>query len=195
MSDFLFNSGFSFFAPIFAVFVTKQISGGSIEVVGFAAAITQIFKVGLQIPVARFLDRNHGEFDDFYSLIAGSIISSLVPFMYFFAETATHIYIIQAIYGMGLAMAVPPWFAIFTRHIDKLQENVEWSFESVSIGISGAAAAAAGGIIAQKAGFQTVFIIGGILSSFGALLVTLIFRDLKAHVSRGGVKPTPDRSS
>ncbi len=194
LSDFLFNSGFSFFAPIFAIFVTKQIQGGSVEVVGFAAAITQIFKVGLQIPVARFLDKNHGEYDDFYSLVIGSLISSAVPFLYIFASTAMHVYIIQAIYGIGLAMAVPPWFAIFTRHIDKMQENIEWSFESVSIGISGASAAAIGGIIAHKAGFATVFLVGGILSLFGATLVLLIFRDLKARVSRGQVKPAPNRS-
>ena len=41
------NSGFSIFGPVFAVFVTKQISGGSLEVIGFATAIFQIFKSGI----------------------------------------------------------------------------------------------------------------------------------------------------
>ncbi|MBX4211506.1 MAG: MFS transporter [Candidatus Yanofskybacteria bacterium] len=194
MSDFLFNAGFSFFGPIFAVFITGQIDGGTIKVVGYAAAITQIFKVGFQIPVARFLDRNHGEYDDFYSLMTGTIISACVPFLYLFASRPLHIYIIQAIYGIGLAMAVPPWFAIFTRHIDKMKENIEWSFESVSIGISGATAAAIGGIVAQRVGFPSVFIVAGCMSLFGAFFISRIFRDLKAHVSRGQVKPEPDRS-
>lgn len=195
LSDFLFNAGFSVFAPIFALFVTGQISGGSIETVGFAAAITQIFKVGLQIPVARYLDKNHGEYDDFYSLVTGSFLSALVPFLYFFASEVQHIYMIQALYGVSLALAVPPWFAIFTRHIDKAHENIEWSFESVAIGISGASAAALGGIMAQKFGFQSVFLIGGVLALIGVAIQIQIFKDLKAKVARGQVKPVADKST
>ena len=106
MSDFFINSGFSIFAPIFAVFVTGQVTGGSLQVVGFAAAIYQIFKSGLQIPIARILDKDHGEFDDFYSLMFGTTLVATVPFLYLFASTASHIYIIQAIYGVGAAFSV-----------------------------------------------------------------------------------------
>lgn len=195
LSDFFINSGFSVFAPIFAVFVTNQVKGGSIEVVGFATAITQIFKVGLQIPIARYLDKNHGEYDDFYSLVFGSMLCATVPFLYFFATTATHIYIIQAVYGIGLAFAVPPWFAIFSRHLDKMHANIEWSFESVAIGVSAAGAAALGGVLATRYGFQHLFVIGGLLAVFGASLEIRIFRDLKKHVARGAVKPQPDRTA
>lgn len=192
-SDFLFNSGFSLFAPIFAVFITKQVGGGSVQVVGFAAALTQIIKAVLQIPVARYLDRNHGEYDDFYSLIMGSAIIAGTPFLYFFATSATHIYIIQACYGVGLALAVPPWYAIFTRHIDKMKENVEWSLESVAIGISGAAASAGGGILAEQVGFRSVFLIAGCFSILAVILQFRIYRDLRAHVRRGQVQALPDK--
>ena len=57
ISDFFVNAGFSVFAPIFAVFVTNQIEGGTLQVIGFGAALTQIFKASLQIPVARILDK------------------------------------------------------------------------------------------------------------------------------------------
>ena len=194
VSDFLINSGFSVFAPVFAVFVTKQIANGSLEVVGFAAAIAQIFKVGLQIPVARYLDKNHGEYDDFYSLVLGSLCVATVPFLYFFASTSTHIYLIQALYGVGLALAVPPWYAIFTRHIDHHRENVEWSFESIAIGISAASASSLGGFLAQRYGFSNLFLIGGCLAFLGAAFQIRIYQDLRAKVSQGAVKPLPDRS-
>ena len=64
-SDFAINAGYSLFAPVFAIFVTGQIVDGSAQVVGFAAAIAQIAKVALQIPIARYLDRHQGEMDDF----------------------------------------------------------------------------------------------------------------------------------
>ena len=195
VSDFFINSGFSVFGPVFAVFVTKQISGGSLEVIGFATAIFQIFKSGLQIPIARYLDKNHGEYDDFYSMILGTSLIVLVPFAYLFATTANHIYIIQAVYGIGAAFTIPPWYAIFSRHLDKMRENVEWSMDSIAIGIGAATSAAIGGILAQKFGFQLVFVIGGILAVFGGGQQLKIYRDLKGKVPRGGVPPLPDRAT
>ncbi|OGN01117.1 MAG: hypothetical protein A3B91_02690 [Candidatus Yanofskybacteria bacterium RIFCSPHIGHO2_02_FULL_41_29] len=190
-SDFYIEGGLSVFAPIFAVFIIGQIQNGSLEVVGFAAAISQIFKVGLQIPIARYLDKNHGEFDDFYSMVIGSILISLSPFMYLFASTANHIYIIHAIFGIGLAFFVPPRLAIFARHLDKEQENLEWSLKSVALGVSVAGAAALGGILAQRFGFSLVFIIGGIVTTIGTIIELKIFKDLREKVPRGMVKPQP----
>lgn len=195
ISDFSINAGFSLFAPVFAIFVTGQIMDGSVEVVGFAAAIAQIVKSSLQIPIARYLDRNHGELDDFYSMVIGSFIIASIPFMYLFATEAMHIYGIQVIYGIGAALAIPPWYAIFTRHIDKLQENVEWSLESVAIGISGAGAAAVGGILVERIGFQYVFMLGGLFAMLGAVLQIKMFKDLRGFVSQNAVKAQPDRSS
>lgn len=192
LSDFFINSGFSVFAPIFAIFVTKQIDGGSLQVVGFAAAIFQIFKSGLQIPIAKYLDKNHGEYDDFYSMVLGTSFITLVPFLYLFATEAAHIYMIQALYGIGASFAIPPWYAIFTRHVDKMRENVEWSLDSIAIGIGAATSAALGGLLAEKFGFQFVFILGGVLAIVGAINQIKIFRDLKGKVSQGVVKPHPD---
>lgn len=193
LSDFFVNAGFSVFAPIFAIFVTKQISGGTIEVVGFAAAIVQIAKISLEVPIARFLDKNHGEYDDFYSLILGSALIAMVPFMYLIATEVKHIYLISALYGTGIAFIVPPWYAIFSRHLDKLNESLEWSLDSISIGIAGAGAAAVGGILAQKFGFNFVFAIGGIFAIFGGLNQVRIFKDLKEKVGTGEVLPKPDK--
>lgn len=193
LSDFFINAGFSVFAPIFAVFVTKQIPAGSLQVIGFAAALVQIFKVTLQIPIAKYLDRNHGEYDDFYSMVFGSFLISMVPFLYLFARAPIHIYIFSAIYGIGLAFLVPPWYAIFTRHIDKMQENIEWSMDSVAIGIASAGTAALGGILATKLGFQSVFMLGGAMAVIGSICQLKIYKDLKAKVGHGQVKPQPDR--
>ena len=193
-SDFLFNSGYTLFGPVFAIFITRQISGGTVETVGFAAAITQIVKSVLQIPVARYLDRNHGEYDDFYSMVTGSFLTASVPFLYLAANVPAHLYAIQVVAGIGLALAVPPWYAIFTRHIDKMKENVEWSLESIAIGISGAGAAALSGILVSRFGFPSVFLIGGCFAVTGAFLQIRIYRDLRAYVGRHQVKPSLDKT-
>ena len=193
LADFFTNAGFSVFAPVFAIFVTRQVDGGTMAVVGFGAAIVQIAKILVELPVARILDKNHGEYDDFYSLVFGSTLIALVPFLYLFATQVVHIYIIQAIYGVGIAFSVPPWYAIFTRHIDKLQESFEWTLDSVSVGLGAAAAAAVGGLLAQRFGFNFVFLAGGLFAIFGGLMQIRIFHHIKKKVPRGQVEPIPDK--
>ena len=194
IGDFFVNAGFSVFAPILAVFITRQIAGGTIATVGFAAAIVQIMKVIVELPVSKILDKNHGEYDDFVSLIFGSTLIALVPFMYLMASETLHLYLIAAIYGTGIGFVVPPWYAIFSRHLDKFQESFEWSLDSISIGISGAAAAAIGGVLAEKFGFNFVFVAGGIFAVFGGAMQLKIFSHIRRKVPRGQVKPMPDKS-
>ena len=57
-TDLIFISSFGLITPVFAVFITKQIEGGDVEVVGFAAAIYWIFKAILQIPIGKFLSES-----------------------------------------------------------------------------------------------------------------------------------------
>lgn len=192
-ADFFVNAGFSVFAPVLAIFITQQIAGGTIGTVGFAAAITQIFKISFQLPIAKILDRNHGEYDDFYSLMFGSFLIAAVPFLYLFARDIAHVYIIHAIYGTGIAFVVPPWYAIFSRHLDQYRASFEWSLDSTSIGIAAAAAAAVGGVLADKFGFSFVFFAGGCLAVFGGAMQILIYNHLKRRVPRGQVKPEPDK--
>ncbi len=194
-ADFFVNAGFSVFAPILAVFITKQISGGSIETVGFAAAIVQITKIAIELPVARILDKNHGEYDDFISLIFGSTLIALVPFMYLMASQVFHLYIISAVYGIGIGFTVPPWYAIFSRHIDKFQESLDWSLDSISVGLAAGGAAALGGVLAQRLGFHWVFVIGGLLAILGGSLQLKIFNHIRRKVPRGQVKPVPDKAA
>lgn len=192
-SDFLLISGFAVFGPVFAVFVTQKIEGGTLAIIGFTAAIFQICKSSLQIPIANYLDKNHGEKDDFYSLIFGSFLIASIPFWYLLASKPIHLYIINAFYGVGAAFAIPPWNAIFTRHIDKMHESTDWAVESVSIGIGAASAAALGGIIAEKFGFDAVFTIAGLIAIGGAITLIKIYSDLREKVGHSEVSPHPGR--
>jgi len=163
--DFATNFAFGSFAPVFAIFLTSKISGGNAESAGFAMAAYWLTKSIFQLPIAKFLDKTNGEKDDFYALIFGNLMGSVSIFLYGFANTTTHIYIIQAILGLSMAIAVPAWYGIFTRHIDRKKTSFEWSLESVfSIGIATAASGALGGIVATRLGFDALFIGAGIIA-------------------------------
>ena len=178
-ADLVFLSALGLITPIFAIFVTEQIQGGDVRVVGFAAAIYWIIKSLFQIPIGRFLDKKKGERDDLYVLILGYIVVALVPFGYIFSRLPWHIYILEGIYGLGMAMALPSWAAIFTRHIDKGKEAFEWSIESTAYSFGAGVTGAIGGILVSKIGFNAVFIMVGFIALLGAILPILIYKDVK----------------
>jgi len=178
-SDFFIVAGFGFLGPIFAIFMSDKIQGGSLEAVGFAAAIFGLTKALFTIPVARALDMRKGEKDDFWAMLVGSLASGIVPFLYIFSTSIWQIYALQVVYGIGAAFSYTAWEAIFTRHVDKEDVAVEWSLYETMTSLSGAVAAAIGGMIAQSFGFQWLFLFSGIVITLGSGLLMLIAKKFK----------------
>lgn len=174
VSDFLLQSGWGLIGPIFAIFLTKQIQGGDLKMVGFVAATYWLTKSIIQPFIAHYLDKNHGEKDDFNFLVAGMYIANLIPLGYVLSTQPWHIFAIESVRGLAMACVVPAWAAIFTRHIDRGREAFSWSLESTGIGFAAAFAGALGGILATALGFKIVFVLlslFGLLSSSTLLLI------------------------
>lgn len=170
LGDIMFFSAFGLISPIFAIFITGQVKGATIATAGFAVTINLLVRAALQMPVARYIDKHKGEKDDFLFMVAGYTLVSIVPFAYIFVDHIWQLYLAQAIYGLGGALANPGWYAIFTRHIDKEKESTEWTFENISVALAAAGAAAAGGVLAERLGFNNLFLIVGVLSFIGLVI-------------------------
>lgn len=179
-NDLALNAGWGFLAPVFAIFIVQNIKGGSVEVAGFSAMIYWLLKSFLQIPIGKYLDKNHGEKDDFYFMVLGIFLAGLVPFGFLVASLPWHIYALQALHALGMALVIPPWAAIFTRHIDKGQEAFEWGLDSTSLGFGAGIAGAIGGLLVAKAGFQIVFVLVGSLTILAAILLFFIKSSLSS---------------
>jgi MFS family permease len=176
-SDFLLQSGWGLIGPIFAIFLTKQIQGGNLKMVGIVAAVFWITKSVVQPFIAHQMDKNHGEKDDFLYLIVGMYVANLVPLGYIFSSQPWHIYVLEFIRGVAMAAVYPSWTAIFTRHINKGREAFSWSMESTSLGFAAGIASVCGAWLASIFGFKIVFVL---VSVFGLLSssVLLLIRDL-----------------
>lgn len=185
LSDLVFYTGWGFFSPIFAIFVVERIQGGTAFVVGVATAVFWLTKSLLRVPIGVFLDTCPSEKDDYLSLMAGLFIAALVPFGYIFAEIPLHIYILQGIHGLGLAMSLSGWTAIFTRHIDKGRESTEWGLDATSIGLGIAVAAAVGGWAVTRFGFTPVLIAVGIFGLIGVLLLLGLKNEIRGVFDHG----------
>ena len=173
----ILSSAWGLISPIFAIILIKDISSNPVEVAriaGFASLIYWVLKSILQIPISNYLDKNHGEKDDFYFLIIGVCLTSLVPFGFAFSSFVWHIYVLEALHAIGMAMVIPSRGAMFTRHIDKGQEAYEWAMNSTCLGIGAGITGAVGGIIASTYGFKIVFLLAGSISFLSAFIIFLI---------------------
>ena len=173
-SDMILYSGWGLITPILAVYILEKIQGGNVEVAGIAVGIYWAVKAVVQVPLAHYLDKNHGEKDDYYSLVAGIFLTSLTPIGFIFAFLPWHIYVLQAIHAIGMAMVVPSWAGIYTRHIQKKREAFCWGLDSSAISIGLGVGGIAGGIIAKSFGFTPLFIAVSLMGMVSAIVLLLI---------------------
>ncbi|MBI2588079.1 MFS transporter [Candidatus Azambacteria bacterium] len=182
-SDILILGSIGLIAPVFAVFITEQIQGATIKTVGIAVGIYWLVHM-LEIPIGRYLDRTDGEHDDYAAAIIGGFLGVLVPFLYMFASLPWHIFALQAFHGFARAIALPPWYALFTRHIDKAREGFDWSVANVTASLSAAGAGFLSGWIADAYGFRQLFFVAGIVYFIGAVILVLLYPYVKPRVAR-----------
>ena len=172
------NAADGIVAPMFAIFVSQKIEGADLTTIGYAVAIYWVAKSILQIPISRYLDITKGENDDLFSIMVGIFIFAMVYFLYIFARTKFDLFLLQGLLAFGGALFIPPWFATFTRHIDRFKISFEWSLNSGLIGVSIAGAGALSGIIVSKYGFNALFIIASSVHIIAFLAALLLYKYL-----------------
>lgn len=171
ISDTVLVGAAGLLGPIFALFIEDFIQGGNESVAGLAAAIFLFTKSILQIPIAHFIDKIRGEKDDFWLLFISSILIALMPLLYLTIHTPLQLYIVQFVIGLFTAFTFPTYMAIFTRHIDREKEGMEWGVYFTLTDLTSAAMAAIGGYLATMQGFPALIITIVALSLAGTLLL------------------------
>lgn len=182
ISSFLLCAAWGFLTPIFAIFILEKITAGSpakaAEVAGFAFFVYWGVKSILQIPISLHLDKNHGEKDDYWFMVLGLFICALTPLGYLISSAAWHIYSFEVLHAVGLALFVPSWYAIFTRHIDKGREAFEWGMDSTFLGFGTAITGALGGLLAATVGFNVIFILTAVINIISSFILIFIHKDI-----------------
>ncbi|OGY90911.1 MAG: hypothetical protein A3H70_01670 [Candidatus Komeilibacteria bacterium RIFCSPLOWO2_02_FULL_48_11] len=174
ISDVLIIGAAGMLGPIFAFFIRDFIQGGNEEVAGIAAAIFLITKSIFQIPIAAIIDKIRGEKDDFSIMVPFSILMSLTPLLYLIISQPWHLYLVQLLLGLFTAMTFPSYMAIFTRHIDKTKEGIEWGVYFTLSDLLAAGLAVIGGYMAHTIGFRALIVSVASISTLGSLMLIFI---------------------
>ena len=166
-SDIFLMTGLGLISPILAIFIKDNLIGGSIVAAGIASMIFVAIKASLQLVFAKTFSPK----DRVWMILLGTFLVACVPFIYVFSKEVWHLYLAQAIYGLGAAFAFPAWLSLFTTNLTKGREGLEWSVYSSCVGIGSALAAYTGAILADTVGFQAVFAATGLMAAIGGLIL------------------------
>jgi MFS family permease len=178
ISDIFIFTGFGLISPILAVFIKDNLVGGTLLTVGIASAIFLLTHAILQIIFAETFCSK----DRRWMLILGTVLIALVPIGYIFSTTMWHIFIVQFIYGIGAGFAYPSWYSLFSSNIEKKQSGFQWSIYNSSVSIGTGITAALGAWLAELVGFRWVFLITGVVSIIGLLVLFRLDKNIAKKV-------------
>jgi len=173
-SETIFWSSQNLFAPIFAIFVANEISGGNIETAATAISMYWVVRILLELFSTIFFNKPK-ETTRLALVIIGFIITGIAQFFFIKADSILSIYIIYSAIGIGIGLASPQRNALFSSHIDKDQETTEWGAYDVIVFIGIALSTTLGGFIATQYGFKSLFLVSGILCLVSVIPYSLLF--------------------
>lgn len=175
LSDIFVVTGFGLIDPILAIFINDKIIGGTIFTAGLASSLFWIIKSLVQLPISRYVDK-HGFNYSIKLLIGSTFLISLVPILYIFSRHINLIFLAQIIHGLASGLAYPAWLGIWSTHMDKGKESYEWSMYSTLVSVGTAISGAIGAAVAEFIGFTMTFILVGLVSLMGCLILFKLAR-------------------
>ena len=168
LSDIFVVTGFGLMDPILAIFIKENLVGGTIFAAGLASMLFLITKSIIQLPFSKYVDKTDKKEK---WLVVGTFLIAMVPILYIFAKDVSWIYMAQILHGIGSGLAFPTWLGLWSTNLDKKKESFEWSLYATFTGLGTALTATIGATIASVFGFMYTFILVGILSIFGCLIL------------------------
>ncbi len=176
LSDLIFYTGWGLISPIFAIFILQNISGGTALVVGLSSGIHLVTRSLLRIPFGVYADKSQKY--AFKFMFFGLFVSALVPLGFIYSRAPMHIYLLQALLGVMLAMSTAGWTSIYSRHLDKGKESTEWGVDAVAVGIGPGIAGAVGGLAVTIFSFNLVFMAVSIIGLAGVVALLFVRKDV-----------------
>lgn len=164
---------FGLLTPIFALFLKEQIPNANLFTIGLAEGI-YLLTVGILRPFTLLSTSGDSKGWRAQSLLwFGSALVALTPFLYLLSRDMLDIFVIQMIYGIGIAFSEPAWSRLIGLTC-KMQPT-KWEPFSTTGALISAGIAALGGFIAQTQGMKALLFYVGITLFFAAIFMASIY--------------------
>ncbi len=151
----LWYFGDGLLGPLFAVFAGKV--GGDVLDISWAWAVYLVISGFAIIAVGRISDRISKEI----MMLFGYALNAILTFAYVFVTTPQQLFLLQAAFGLAVALATPTWDALYDQYSKSGKRGATWGIADGTPKITIGVAAFVGGFIVTEFSFNTLFILMG----------------------------------
>jgi MFS family permease len=168
ISEALFWSGWNFVAPIFSIFVVKDIPGATVSQAAYAFTVYLLCRMLVELLVSRKVGKLSNPQRAVIDVL-GMMIVSLAYLAIAIKPTLAIVFVFYAVAGLGFGISSPVKYSLFSRSLEKETEASVWGLYDVVILLGMAVATALGGLIADWYGFKQLFLLASAVNILGAL--------------------------
>ncbi|MCA9348925.1 MFS transporter [Candidatus Saccharibacteria bacterium] len=182
-SDVFFYSSYDLISVFLTVLITTSITNGSLDAVGIVLGYALILRAFSELAFSKML-QNLSSKNKIRFISLGNVLYGVTLICMGFASSLFTIYIFQTILALIDASTYPLKWALFSKILDKGNEEFEWSLEDIGATTAAAIFAVIGGFVSQIYGLSVTF------SMIGATFVIcgFIFHFIKIREHKRSLK-------
>lgn len=163
-----------FVGVIFALYVTQYIPGGSAIHVGLIYGLYRLMRALTSIPIGRYLDKQVGHIDEYYTLLTAGLIVGITYICLFFSAELWHVYLGMAIIGTAHALDINAWRILFYGNISPDNRGSVIGVYETTMQIMYALSIVIAGFVGEIYGFNWILLFAGIVTLCSSLILFLV---------------------
>lgn len=178
ISEGFFYSSWNFILPIFSIFVATHVSGGNVQIAASTFSTYLVSRVICELSSGKFLAGASDQKRIFF-ILTGILLTTISFIGFSMSTTIISVFFFSFVVGCGFGITSPAKYSLFSTHLDKNKETLEWGLYDATIFLGMALAAALGGFIAKVYGFPLLFTIAALVNSLSCIPYLLYLHNRK----------------
>lgn len=177
LSDMLSWGPFLIISALSGIYLSDKLGLDTIRFVGIGTSVYYITRSIVQIPLGYITDKIKSDTDEILLLALGTILMGLPYTFYPHITMPLHYYVLQFIFGFGVALSVTNWRKLFAMNVDSGIEGRQYAFYETTISLFTAILSVVISSLANlnQAYFDYVMVGAGIVMMLGSIAVLMIF--------------------
>lgn len=163
ISEMFLWSAWNFVLPLFSVFVTQEVRGGSIQLAASGFSIYLISRIIFELSCGIFFSKKSDR-KKIIVLIFGIILISASYYGFGIAQNVFQVFMFYIVFGAGMGIAAPVKSALFSVHLDKNKEATEWGIADAASAFAMALSSALAGFVVVVYSFRVLFFLAAIVN-------------------------------
>lgn len=178
LSDIFTWGSYTLVSLLTGIYLSSKLGGDIAKYIGIGTAIYFLTRAIFQIPLGLITDKYKDDKDEILILFIGTLLMG-IPFLFYPDITQPYqFYILQFIFGLGVALNVTNWRKLFALNIDGGKEGIQYGIYEMILSISIAVISIVGGIIANMGSiyFDLVMSFAAVFMMLGNIWIILIYK-------------------